>query len=161
MIVVVMSWEKLGVAVRDRRCELGLTQADIAAHGGPSALTVRAIENNRAGRLSPRLRRSLERVLSWQTSSIETVLAGGTATAAETAQQMTVGQLFDLTQRVLALLKAAVNTLGADVNEDMRAELTAVAREAEATILELMPQLDDAQRGKAVELLADLRASVA
>ena len=66
---------------------------------------MRAIENNRAGRLSPRLRRSLERVLPWQSGSIDAILAGGTATAAEPAQRVTVGQLFDLAQRVLALLK--------------------------------------------------------
>jgi transcriptional regulator with XRE-family HTH domain len=155
-----MSWEKLGAAVRDRRCELGFTQADLAARGGPSVLTVRAIENNRAGRLSPRLRRSLERVLSWQSGSIEAILDGGTATLVEPMQQVTVGQLFDLAQRVLALLKAAVRTHGADASEVARTELTAVARETETTILELMPHLDDTQRGKAVELLAELRTSL-
>lgn len=155
-----MSWEKLGAAVRDRRCELGFTQADLAARGGPSVLTVRAIENNRAGRLSPRLRRSLERVLSWQSGSIEAILDGGTAALVEPMQQVTVGQLFDLAQRVLALLKAAVRTHDADPSEVARAELTAVARETETTILELMPHLDDTQRGKAVELLAELRTSL-
>jgi hypothetical protein len=37
--------------------------------------------------------------------------------------------------------------------------LIAVARDSEATILELMPHLDDAQRGIAVELL-DLSTSL-
>jgi DNA-binding XRE family transcriptional regulator len=155
-----MSWEKLGVAVRDRRCELGFTQADVAARGGPSVLTVRAIENNRAGRLSSRLRRSLERVLSWQSGSIDAILAGDMAAPVEPTQQVTVGQLFQLAQRVLALLKTAVSTHGANMSEAERVELIAVARETESTILELMPRLDDIQRGKAVELLAGLRTSL-
>lgn len=43
-----MSWATLGTAVRERRYELGLSQADVTARGGPSVETLRAIEKNRA-----------------------------------------------------------------------------------------------------------------
>lgn len=47
-----MSWEQLGIEVRNRRADLGLTQTDVPAGGGPSVETLRMVENNRAGRLS-------------------------------------------------------------------------------------------------------------
>lgn len=65
--VFTMSWERLGDAVRDRRTTLGMTQGEVSDRGGPSVETLRAIENNRAGRLSPRMRRALERALEWGT----------------------------------------------------------------------------------------------
>lgn len=74
-------WEKLAEAVKARRNELGLTQADIARLGGPSPAIVGAIENNRATQLSPRLRRGLDEALQWEAGSVSKVLAGGHAAA--------------------------------------------------------------------------------
>lgn len=73
-------WEKLAEAVKARRNELGLTQADIGRLGGPSPAVVGAIENNRATQLSPRLRRGLDEALQWEAGSVSRVLAGGQAT---------------------------------------------------------------------------------
>ncbi|MBZ4613587.1 hypothetical protein QRB38_25705 [Mycobacterium avium subsp. hominissuis] len=70
-------WEKLGEAVRARRHELGLTQADIRGLGGPSPAIVGAIENNRAAQLSPRMRRGLDQALQWEPGSVNAILAGG------------------------------------------------------------------------------------
>lgn len=70
-------WEKLGEAVRARRHELGLTQADIREHGGPSPAIVGALENNRAAQLSPRMRRGLDQALQWEPGSVNAILAGG------------------------------------------------------------------------------------
>lgn len=74
-------WEKLGEAVRARRHELGLTQADIRGLGGPSPAIVGAIENNRANQLSPRMRRGLDQALQWEPGSVNAILAGGQAVA--------------------------------------------------------------------------------
>jgi hypothetical protein len=67
----IMSWEKLGAEVRSRRSELGFTQADVTARGGPAVPTLRAIENNRTERMSARLRRALEKALNWAPRSID------------------------------------------------------------------------------------------
>src|ERR1700679_2859524 len=74
--IAIVSWEMLGHEVRARRTELGLTQTEVAERGGPSVETLRTVENNRAGRLSPRMRRALERVLGWGSGTIDAVLAG-------------------------------------------------------------------------------------
>ncbi|MUL48359.1 helix-turn-helix domain-containing protein [Mycobacterium sp. CBMA293] len=74
-------WEKLAAAVKARRNELGLTQADVGWLGGPSPAIVGAIENNRATQLSPRLRRGLDEALQWEPGSVSRVLAGGEVTA--------------------------------------------------------------------------------
>lgn len=74
-------WEKLAEAVKARRNELGLAQADIARLGGPSASIVSALENNHQTQLSPRLRRGLDEALQWEAGSVSKVLAGGQATA--------------------------------------------------------------------------------
>ncbi len=71
-----MSWATLGTAVRERRYELGLSQADVTARGGPSVETLRAVEKNRAGRLTDKLRRALERAIEWETGSIDDILDG-------------------------------------------------------------------------------------
>ena len=90
--ILPMSWEPLGDAVRHRRKELGLTQADVTARGGPSVETVRAIENNRAGRLGRQSRRALERAIEWDAGTIDAVLEGGAPRVARelaTARQRT------------------------------------------------------------------------
>lgn len=74
-------WEKLAEAVKARRKELGLTQADIGRLGGPSPALVGAIENNRVNQLSPRMRRGLDEALQWESGSVSKVLAGGQAIA--------------------------------------------------------------------------------
>src|ERR1700760_3022958 len=104
----VVSWEKLGHEVRGRRAELGLTQADVADRGGPSVETLRTVENNRAGRLSPRMRRALERVLRWESGSTDAVLAGGVAVTSGVRQQPIAADRFALARQVLSM-RAAVS----------------------------------------------------
>lgn len=84
-------WEKLAEAVKARRNELGLTQADIGRLGGPSPAIMGAIENNRATQLSPRLRRGLDEALQWEAGSVSRVLAGGQATAINPVSPTDVG----------------------------------------------------------------------
>ncbi len=86
-------WEKLAEAVKARRKELGLDQADIRQLGGPSASIVSAIENNHQTQLSPRLRRGLDEALQWEPGSVSRVLAGGQATAINPASPTDPGVL--------------------------------------------------------------------
>lgn len=70
-------WIRLGRAVKARREELGMTQAELQDAGGPSTAKLREIENLRTSTLSTSKRRDLERVLGWETNSVDVVLAGG------------------------------------------------------------------------------------
>jgi transcriptional regulator with XRE-family HTH domain len=156
-----MSWESLGVAVRDRRTALGMTQGEVSERGGPSVETLRAIENNRAGRLSPRMRRALERVLEWEAGSVDAILAGDVATPvqAKPSESAAVDR-FALARQVVSL-KAAfarhLDGMAADARHALVAEVTRSAREAEESIITVMPWLDDTERGHAIELLVALR----
>lgn len=69
-------WEFAGRVVRQRRQELGLTQADVQRRGGPSAATVRKLENGRADSLAAASRRVLESVLGWQQGEFDRILEG-------------------------------------------------------------------------------------
>ncbi|MFG1659009.1 hypothetical protein ACGFIY_21005 [Micromonospora chersina] len=70
-------WQRLGTYVTRRRNELGLTQSQVQARGGPSIATVRNIElavkdSYRDGNL-----RALERALDWPAGAVDRILAGG------------------------------------------------------------------------------------
>lgn len=69
-------WEKLGQEVRTRRTELGYTQTDVQAAGGPSTALLRGIENATSKTLSRSKRRDLEQVLRWPRGHIDSILAG-------------------------------------------------------------------------------------
>ena len=161
----IMSWDKLGIDVRKRRRELGLTQPDVQERGGPSVATQRAIENNRVGRLSTRMRRALEDALEWEPGSIDAVLAGGSPAPAklEEAASTDHSERFSLAKQVVAL-KATfakhADGVGPDAREALVAEITRSAREAEESLIKVMPWLDDTDRGEAIELLVQLRAEL-
>jgi transcriptional regulator with XRE-family HTH domain len=70
-------WFHLGQLVRERRTELGLTQAEIHSAGGPSAATLYLIETGRRGSYRPQVLRRLERALGWRAGSVRRVLEGG------------------------------------------------------------------------------------
>ncbi|WP_396899517.1 helix-turn-helix domain-containing protein [Mycolicibacterium sp.] len=174
MMLGIMMWDKLAVEVRNRRTELGLTQIEVGERGGPAVETLRAIENNRAGRLSPRMRRALERAIEWESGSVDVVLEGGTATklAVPPRQPLGVhterppqtgGDRFALAKRVLAMKSTFSKhreQMEPTAREALSEEVTRSAREAEEGIIALMPWLDEAERGEAISLLAELRAEV-
>lgn len=66
----------LGDLIRERRKKLKLTQADVQERGGPSTATLRLIEGGRHTDFRPSTSAPLERILGWQTGSIDNVLAG-------------------------------------------------------------------------------------
>lgn len=68
---------RLGVYVEARRKELGLSQADLAARGGPSDTTVSKIELGRAQRIQAKTARELDDALEWLPGSSEVVMSGG------------------------------------------------------------------------------------
>jgi hypothetical protein len=160
----IMSWESLGAAVRDRRTALGMTQGEVPGRGGPSVETLRAIENNRAGRLSPRMRRALERALEWESGSVDALIAGGVATAVQTkpAEAAAVDR-FALARQVMSLKTTLAKHLDGMAPETRRAliaEMTRSAREAEESIITVIPWLDETERGEAIEILVALREPI-
>lgn len=71
-------WRRLGEHVVHRREELGLTQPEVQAAGGPSTAAMRQIEQgSKEGGYRGSTLRSLERALKWRTGSVEAILAGG------------------------------------------------------------------------------------
>lgn len=159
-----MLWEKLGVEVRNRRAELRLSQADVSARGGPSVETVRAIENNRSGRLSLPKRRALEQALEWESGSIDDVLQGGSPTEARAPHGQAPpesGDRFALAKQVLSMKATFAkhqDQIEPAARDALVGEITKSAREAEQAIIALMPWLDDQERGEAIALLGELRA---
>jgi hypothetical protein len=70
-------WRRLAEAARDRRNELGFTQEDARAAGGPSTATMRLIEGALQEGYTPAILRRLEGALRWAPGSVRAVLAGG------------------------------------------------------------------------------------
>src|SRR4051812_45414241 len=73
----VQDWSHLGRLVRERRVDLGLTQAEVNNAGGPSPATLYLLESGRREFYRPQILRRLERALDWRSGSIQRVLAGG------------------------------------------------------------------------------------
>ena len=80
-----MPSDRLGAAVRLRRKQLKLTQADVAERGGLGVTTVRGIENNRLCQPTGSTQRALERGLEWLPGSVDAILKGGAPRTQETA----------------------------------------------------------------------------
>ena len=69
---------RAGHLFKQRREELGLTQSDVVAQGGPSAMTLRGIENGTAGHEPrPWTIAALEQVLGLPRGTYDSVVAGG------------------------------------------------------------------------------------
>jgi DNA-binding XRE family transcriptional regulator len=70
-------WLHLAQLIKERRMELGLTQAQVHSAGGPAPATLYLLENGCRTSFSPQILRRLERSLEWRAGSIRRVLAGG------------------------------------------------------------------------------------
>ncbi|MEE6140640.1 helix-turn-helix domain-containing protein [Mycobacterium sp. 050128] len=168
----VMSWEQLGDEVRLRRKQLKLTQPDLAERGGLSVATVRAVETNRSGRLSRRLRRALERALEWQEGSVEAVLDGsrprtvnatGTAGAPPTVSADTAraaAERFAVAQRLITMRQTFLehrDHMPEAARTAMEAEFSAASHETEEALIWMLTWLGDDERTEAIRILAELR----
>lgn len=72
-------WDALATAVRARRTDLGLSQAAVAACGGPSDFVISRIENNDEPRPRPDTLRKLDRALRWESGTAQAIVASGEA----------------------------------------------------------------------------------
>lgn len=170
-----MSWATLGIAVRDRRKELGLSQADVTTQGGPSVETLRAIENNRAGRLSHKLRRALERAIEWETGSVEAILDGspprprpavsaadaptaspanGPTSASNAAERFTMAEHLIKMRRTFATHR---DNMGETARAAIEEDFANAAREMEDALVWMLPWLGDEERAAAIRILGELR----
>lgn len=71
-------WPRLAALVRDRRTDLGMTQEDVRAAGGPGTATMRLIESGLQEKdHHPAILARLEDALRWRRGSVAAVLAGG------------------------------------------------------------------------------------
>ena len=70
-------WQRLADLVSERRADLGATQEDIRAAGGPSTATQRLIEGALQSRYQPVILGRLETALKWERGSVRRILAGG------------------------------------------------------------------------------------
>ena len=68
---------RFGRVVASRRAELGMTQADVAAAGGPSDLTLRKIERGETERPDFHTLRKIEIALRWKSGTASTAFHGG------------------------------------------------------------------------------------
>jgi transcriptional regulator with XRE-family HTH domain len=164
-----MRWDKLADEVRRRRKLLELTQADVAERGGPSVATIGAIETNRAGRLSRRSRRALERVIEWESGSVDDVLAGGHPRPLEVAraegvapasQDVVATERFALAERVLEMKRTLARhqeDMTGSAREELQEQIARSAREVEEAVIKMLPWLNDQERGQALRILTLLR----
>ncbi|MBP2189433.1 helix-turn-helix domain-containing protein [Nocardia goodfellowii] len=76
--------KRFGRIIKERRDELGLTQMQIGDLGGPSAPTIRKIEDGAAA-ISTHTLNKLDGPLRWLPGSAARTYAGGTPTARESA----------------------------------------------------------------------------
>lgn len=81
------AWQRLADHVIHRRTELGLSRSQIADTGGPSAATMRLIENALQQTYRPNIIGRLETSLGWRTGSVNTILNGGEPTLVDTVRQ--------------------------------------------------------------------------
>lgn len=167
-----MSWEQLADEVRLRRKQLRLTQPDVAERGGLSVATVRAVETNRAGRLTRRTRRALERALQWQDGSIDAVVEGdpprvenraGTGSAPPAASADTAraaAERFAVAQRLVTMRQAFLehrDHMTEAARTAMDDQFSAAAHETEEALIWMLPWLGDEERDEAIRILAQLR----
>lgn len=166
-----MSWELLGDEVRLRRKQLKLTQTDVAERGGLSVMTVRKLENNRAGRLTPRLRRALERALEWPDGTVDAVVDAGQAPmpiaingtvpppgGADTARA--AAERFAVAERLAKMRKAFLehrDHMSLEARTAMEEEFSAASRETEEALIWMLPWLGEAERTEAIRILAELK----
>lgn len=152
-------WKRLGHYAQQRREQLGLTQQEVAARGGPSTATLRIIESGVEGSYRVKTLRQLDVGLGWAPGSSSAVLRGLEPTLAE---QVTYARPETVTARAVipAPSTAAVPTPGEGesagmaqvdaIRAAMRAELAALREESR--------QRDEENKAAIAELTDEIRA---
>ena len=125
-------WDRLAGFARERRVELGLTQEDARAAGGPSTATMRLIEGALQRSYQPATLRDLENVLRWGRGSVRKILAGGDpvplADAAAAADTLTVTRTPDIS------FERGPDDIFPDMSPEMRALVEERVRDIEPLV---------------------------
>lgn len=74
------AWERVAVEVKRRRVQLGLTQPQVHAAGGPSVSMLSKIEGAKRTSYEDMALARLEKALQWAPGSIEAIRKGGAPT---------------------------------------------------------------------------------
>lgn len=85
-------WRRLSRFVRERRAELGISQDEVAARGGPSSVTLTKIELDRWNPSPTRAQKTLallDKGLSWDDGGARAAAKGGEPTARSGAADAT------------------------------------------------------------------------
>lgn len=120
--------ERLGTYVKARREELGLTQKDLARHGGPSDTTVSKIEMGKTDRIQPKTARELDEALRWRSGSSESIMAGGKPVELEFADAI------DEMARSAQEIELRSTSVGKDADGNMEFEIEGRSEESRLTI---------------------------
>jgi hypothetical protein len=110
-------WQRVAEYVRERRTDLGMTQADVQAEGGPATATQRLIEGALRDSYQPAILGRLERALRWKRGSIRAIRNGGEPMPEAPLSEHSAPALPDLTTldpRRRRLLDAFIELLMAD-----------------------------------------------
>lgn len=102
--------ERLGSIVRQRRMELGYSQKELSAHGGPSARSVTNLEQGEGPTPTGTTLAKLDAALEWPPRTAAAILAGADApTADEPSEAMYTAEDFELYNRLTrALYRAGI-----------------------------------------------------
>lgn len=89
-----------------------MTQIQLAAAGGPSAASIRAVEAARAPSITGRTIRALENALGWEAGSVQDVLLGNEPTMAQSPvmpDDELVNSLTELRERLASIDRMLVD----------------------------------------------------
>lgn len=115
-------WEAVAKAVRDRRAELHLTQAEAAHRGDISELTWGLVENARQQSYKERSLRGVARSLAWPLDAIQQILDG---VDPSTLQTIAYAPTFDVGVREETEIPAGLARKISEATPEERARLEA------------------------------------
>lgn len=138
-------WRRLADHVTTRRTQLGLTQGQVQAAGGPSVATMRLIEGAIQEGYRPNILGRLEQALGWKAGSVAAILTGGEPTEIP-GQPQPAHKSEPTWEDQLARIRAIANN--PDRSPGLRAWARRQVGDIEA-ILEAAREEEDAQRRNA------------
>jgi hypothetical protein len=142
-------WDQLARAVRQRRTELGLSQAAVAARGGPSDFVISRIENNDEPRPRADTLRKLDTGLDWDPGTSRQ-LVFGESPAIRVRVRRSDGQWYELDPNRPAPQGAA---------QDSRATADALAQQQAAAVgrmLQLPLHMTQQQRDRVEQIRSEI-----
>lgn len=142
-------WEALAHAVRQRRTELGLSQAAVSARGGPSDFVVSRIENNEEPRPRADTLRKLDDGLDWDPGTARAHVFGESPPTRVRVRR-SGGQWYDVDPNRPAPRATA---------EDSRATADALAQHQAAAVgrmLQLPLQMTQQQRDRVEQIRSEI-----